>query len=128
VNRRPLLTALLSLTAALVVGELVSAVIIWKEAYAGGQPLFAVAFAALFAVAFWLQRSDRVMAGAVFAGALFLFEVVTFPTWQRYNALDWTVQILFGALSLVGFVVAVVVVGARLAAGRRTADHVSSTR
>jgi hypothetical protein len=127
-TRSPLTTALLGLTAALVVAEAVSAVVIWKEAYADSQPMFAVGFGVLFAVAFWLQRSGRVVAGASLAGALALFEVVTFPTWQRFNALDWTTQIISAGVALIGFVVAVAVIGARVAGRNRATDSLSAGR
>jgi hypothetical protein len=129
-TRSPLTTALLGLTAALVLAEAISAVVIWQEAYADSQPMFAVGFGVLYALAFWLQRSGRVVAGASLAGALALFEVVTFPTWQRFNALDWTTQIISAGVALIGFVVAVAVVGARVAGRNRTtgSDSVSAGR
>lgn len=112
---------LLALTAALALGEFISAVIIWRENYPDAQPWFAVVFGVLFLGALWLVRSGRVLGGATLAGLMFLFEVVTFPTWQRYNALDWATQIFFAVLSLAGGLTAIAVLASRVSARRRIA-------
>ena len=57
---------------------------IWKENYPGSLPLAAVVFGVFFLIATWLLRSGRVMAGAIFTGILCLFEVISFPGWQRH--------------------------------------------
>jgi hypothetical protein len=44
-------------------------------------------------IATWLLRSGRARAGAIFAGLLCLFEVVSFPGWQKHGALGWTTDI-----------------------------------
>lgn len=116
-NRLP--TVLLVLVAALAVGEFISSVIIWRENYPDSQPWFAVAFGVLYLAALWLVRSGRIAAGAVLSGVLFLFEVITFPSWQRFNAVDWTTQILFATLSALGFLTAVAVLITRTSARRR---------
>jgi peptidoglycan/LPS O-acetylase OafA/YrhL len=120
--RNRLVPLLMVLTGALAAAEFVDSVIIWREDYPDAQPLFAVAFGVLYLVALALQRRGRTVAGAVLAGALFLFEVVTAPTWQRFSALDWTTQLLFGGLSLAGLLVAVAVLV------RRRSDSVPAGR
>ena len=90
-SARPL-RLLTLLSAVLVVGELISAVIIAAEHYHDAQPVFAVVFAVLFGIGFWLLRSGRVGLGNVVVGVLCLFEIVSFPGWQRHNALDWVFQ------------------------------------
>jgi|tagenome__1003787_1003787.scaffolds.fasta_scaffold20976069_4 hypothetical protein len=114
----PLVRTLTAVTAAMAAAELISAVIIWREAYPDSQPLFALAFAALYVLATWLLRSHRVVVGAVLAGLLCLFEVATAPTWQRYSALDWSTQIVFAAISLIGVVVAAAVLVTRFRSAR----------
>src|SRR5690242_13438858 len=101
---RSLVRTLTALTATTAVGEVISTVIIWREAYPDSQPWFAFGFALLFAVATWLLRSGRVLAGTVLALALCLFEVATAPTWVRRTALDWATQLTFGAVALAGLV------------------------
>ena len=112
---------LLALTAALAVGEFVSAVIIWRENYPDAEPWFAVLFGALFLVALWLIRSGRVAAGSVLAGVLFLFEVVSFPTWQKHGAVDWATDTVYAVLSLAGLLTAIAVLASRVSARRRIA-------
>ncbi|MGH8961419.1 MAG: hypothetical protein ACRDWT_09455 [Jatrophihabitantaceae bacterium] len=74
---------LVVLAAALCLGELGSAVIIWRENYPDAQPWFAVVFAALFLTGSALIRAGRVTGGAILVGVLCLFELVTFPGWTR---------------------------------------------
>jgi hypothetical protein len=116
-----LTTALLILTATLAAGEFVSSVIIWRENYPDSEPMFAVAFGALFLAALWLIRSGRITGGAVLAGALFLFEVVSFPSWQKHGAADWTFDSVCAVLSLAGLLTAIAVLALRLSARRRIA-------
>ena len=56
---------------------------------------FAVIFGVFFLIAAWLLRSGRIMAGAVFAGILCLFEILGYPSWYRHGALDWTYRDCF---------------------------------
>jgi hypothetical protein len=108
------LTVLTTLAAVLAVGEFGSSIIIWQEHRPGSLPLAAVVFAVFFLVATWLLRSGRVRAGAIFAGLLCLFEVVSFPSWQKQGALDWTTDIVFVLVSLAGLIAAITVLAARL--------------
>lgn len=116
-----LTTVLLVLITALAVGEFISAVIIWRENYPDSQPLFAVAFGVLYLGALWLVRSGRIAAGAVLSGALFLFEVISFPGWQKHGTADWVLDSVYAALSLAGFLAAVAVLVTRIAGRRRVA-------
>lgn len=116
-----LATTLLVLTAALAVGEFISSVMIWRENYPDAQPWFAVVFGVLFLVALWLVRSGRVAAGAVLAGVLFLFEVVSFPSWQKHGTADWIADSVYAALSLAGLLTAIAVLATRVSARRRIA-------
>jgi hypothetical protein len=114
----PLVRRLTVLAAVMAVGEVISSIVIWREAYPDSQPLFALAFAALYALAAGLLRARRVVAGAVLTGLLCLFEVATSPTWQRFTALDWITQILFGGIALIGVFLAATVLVTRLRSGR----------
>ena len=114
-----LTTTLVALTTTLALGEFVSAVLIWRENYPDSQPLFAVLFGVLYLVALWLIRSGRVAGGAVLSGVLFLFEVVSYPSWQKHGALDWAFDTAYAVLSLAGLAVAVAVLVSRFAARRR---------
>jgi hypothetical protein len=95
--------------------ELVSSVIIWREAYADAQPWFAVVFALLFAGAAALLSRGRT-AGAVLCGLLGTCELATAPTWQRYSVLDWAFQLPVVAVSAAGLVLSIVVLVSRLRA------------
>lgn len=82
------LTVLTALTALLALGEFGSAVIIGlgKDPWGAG---FAVLFGGLFLLATWLLRSERITAGAIFAGILCLFEIIEYPSWQaRHPGVD----------------------------------------
>ena len=107
---------LTAIAGVLALGEFGSAVMIWLENYGGrrADAVFAVAFGVFFLLATWLLRSRRVTAGAVFAGALCLFEVISFSGWARHSALDWTYQITFALVSLAGLIAAVAVLAGRL--------------
>ena len=96
----------------LAVGEFGDSVMIWKENYPGSLPMAAVVFGVFFLIAVWLLRSGRVTAGAIFAGLLCLFEVVSVPGYTRHNVWDWITQIAFGLVSLAGPRVAFVIAGA----------------
>jgi hypothetical protein len=54
------------------------------------------------------RRSGRVTAGAIFAGLLCLFEVVSVPGFTRHNVWDWITQI-----ALAGLIAAIMVLAAR---------------
>jgi hypothetical protein len=108
------LTVLTAITGVLALGEFGSAVIIWRENYPGGFVPGAVAFGVFFLLATWLLRSGRVIAGAVFAGLLCLFEVVSFAGWTRHNPLDWAYQSTFALLSLAGLITVIAVLAGRI--------------
>ena len=101
------------LAAALAIGEFASAVIIATENYRDSIPAFAVVFGVLFAVGVWVLRSGRVTAGSVIVGLLCLFQVVTFPSWQRHSAFDWAFQTSYAVVALAGLIAAIVVFAAR---------------
>ena len=111
---------LIVLTAALAVGELVSAVIIWREAYPDAAPVAAALFAIPFVVATLLLISHRVVAGTVVAGLFSLFEVVQFPGWTRHSVLDAIYQSAYAALAIAVLIasVAVLVTRRRAVAGQ----------
>jgi hypothetical protein len=115
-NRRKL-TVLTALAGMLAVGEFGSSMIIWRENYPGSLPLAAVVFGVFFLIATWLLRSGRVMAGAIFTGLLCVFEVISFPSWQKHGALDWTTDTAFAVVSLAGLIAAIIVLAARLRRG-----------
>jgi hypothetical protein len=108
-----LVRTLFALTAALAVGELVSAGIIWKEAYADAAPVAAALFAIPFVVAAVLLVSHRVVAGAVVAGLFSLFEAVQFPGWTRHSLLDAIYQSAYAALAIAVLIVSAAVIVAR---------------
>ena len=116
-----LTTALSALIAALAIGEFISSVIIWRENYPDAQPWFAIAFGVLYLAALWLVRSGRVVGGAALSGVLFLFEVISYPTWQKHGAVDWATDTVYAVLSLAGLVTAIAVLAGRISARRRVA-------
>ena len=105
---------LTAITGVLALGEFGSAVIIWLENYPGSIWPAAVVFGMFFLLAAWLLRSGRVVAGAVFAGVLCLFEVVSFAGWTRHNALDWVYQTAFALLSAAGLIAVITVLAGRI--------------
>jgi hypothetical protein len=108
------LKVLTAIALILTVGELGSAVMIWRENYPGSLPWAAVVFAVFFGIATWLLRSGQITAGAVFAGLLCLFEVVEYPSWVRHSTWDWTTSSAFAVVALAGLVTAIAVLAARL--------------
>lgn len=110
------LTGLTAITAILAFGEFASAVMIGLGADGperSGWP-FAVAFGAFFLVAAWLLRSGRIAAGAVFAGILCLFEILSYSGWYKHSALDWTYDTAFALVALAGLIGAITVLAGRL--------------
>lgn len=116
-----LTTALLILTATLAGGEFVSSVLIWRDNYPDSEPWFAVAFGALFLVALWLIRSGRITGGAVLSGVLCLFEVISFPGWQKHGMTDWIFDSVYAVLSLACLLTAIALLASRISARRRIA-------
>ena len=110
------LTVLTAITAILALGEFASAAMIALGEDGpdrSGWP-FAVVFGVLFLIAAWLLRSGRVMAGAIFAGVLCLFEIAGFARWYKHGALDWTSDIIFGLVALAGLIGVIAVLASRL--------------
>lgn len=101
---------LTGLVALLGVGEIASALIIWRDNYPGGAPLLALLFSVPFFVVAALLRWHRVLAGAILAIVLSLFELANFPTWERRSTLDWVYQVGFAMTALASLVVAIAVV------------------
>jgi Na+/proline symporter len=98
---------LTKLALAMAIGECVSAVAIAVEDYKGSVPAFAVVFAALFFGGFWLLRTRRVVAGACVVGLLSVFEIVSFPGWQKHNSYDWAFDVVYAIVGTVTLVFAV---------------------
>jgi len=110
------LTVLTAITAILALGEFASAVMIGLGTDGpdhSGWP-FAVAFGAFFVIAAWLLRSGRIAAGAVFAGILCLFEILSYSSWYKHGALDWTYDTVFALVALTGLIGAITVLAGRL--------------
>ena len=107
------LTVLTMIAGVLAVGEFGSSVMIWKENYPGSLPMAAVVFGVFFVIAAWLLRSGRVAAGAVFAGILCLIEVVSYPSWYKHGAVDWTYDTAFALVSLPGLIGVITVLAGR---------------
>jgi hypothetical protein len=110
------LTVLTAITAILALGEFASAVMIGLGADGpehSGWP-FAVAFGVFFVIAAWLLRSGRIAAGAVFAGILCLFEVLSYPSWYKHGALNWTYDTAFALVALAGLIGVITVLAGRL--------------
>jgi hypothetical protein len=121
------LTTLTVLSAVLAVGEFISAVIIAVESYRDSFAAGAVIFGVLFLIGTWLLRSGRVTAGAVLVGILCLFEVVSFPSFQRHNALDWAFQTVYAVVALIALATAVaLLVSRRRSEGGTAAGHSQS--
>jgi hypothetical protein len=97
-DRRRLLTAIAALLAA---GEFADAFLIsfWE-----GAAVFSVLFAA---GAFLIRRGG--IGGPVLVAALCAFEIQSFPSWRHDGLSDWTTQIAFLVVSIVGVLVAVAV-------------------
>jgi hypothetical protein len=108
------LTVLTTITGILALGEFGSSVMIWRENYPGSVPLAAVVFGVFFLIAAWLLRSGRVAAGAVFAGILCLIEVISYPSWYKHGAVDWTYDTAFALVSLAGLIGVITVLAGRL--------------
>jgi hypothetical protein len=105
------------LSAVLAVGEFISAVIIAVESYRDSFAAGAVLFGLLFLLGAWLLRSGRVTAGAVLVGLMCVFEIVSFPTFQRHNALDWVYQVAYALVALIALVTSIAVLVARRRSG-----------
>ncbi len=81
-----------------VVGEIVSAFFI-------EVPVAAIVFAALFFVAWlWLRRGGR--GPIILLAVLFAIELLGLPFYQREDADDWILQIVFALLGILGLVAA----------------------
>ena len=65
-------------------------------------------------IAAWLLRRGRITGGTVFAGILCLVEVVTYPSWYKHSALNWTYDTAFALVALAGLIGAITVLAGRL--------------
>jgi hypothetical protein len=74
----------------------------------------AAAFGAFFVIAAWLLRSGRVIAGAVLAGVLCLFEILNYSSWPKHDAVDWTTDTAAAVVALAGLIGVIVVLAGRL--------------
>jgi hypothetical protein len=76
-------------------------------------------FSALFiASALWNRRGG--IGGPIMVGLLCVFELQSFPTWERNGIGDWILQVPFAVLSAVTLVVALAVLKRGLAARKTT--------
>ena len=110
------LTVLTAITGFLALGEFGSAVLIGLGEYGpdhSGWP-GVVAFGVFFLIAAWLLHRGRITAGAIFAGLLCLFEIVTFPSWYKHGALDWTYDAVFILAVLAGLIGVIAVLAGHL--------------
>ena len=110
------LTVLTAIAGILALGEFVSAIQIGLGEDGpdrSGWP-FGVAFGVFFLVVAWLLRSGRITAGAVFAGILCLFEILSYPSWYKHSALNWTYDTAFAVVALAGLIGAIVVLAGRV--------------
>lgn len=84
----------------------------------------AVASALWLASAYWTRRGG--LGGPILAGLLSVFELQSFPTWERNGIGDWILQVPFAVFSAVTLVVALTVLkrgfAARKAAGLKGAS------
>lgn len=100
-------STLTKLALVMAVGECISAVVIAVENYADAVPEFAVVFAALFFTGAWLLHKQRIVAGAALVGLLTVFEIVTFPSWQKHNTFDWVWDVTYAVIAAVALVFAI---------------------
>jgi hypothetical protein len=77
-------------------------------------PAAAVLFAAMFLVGVFLLRRGSAL-GPILIGLFSVLEVVFIPAYERADRVDWSVQVAFGVLGVLGAVAA----GATLLAERR---------
>jgi hypothetical protein len=78
-----------------------------------GAPIVAV-FGGFFLIAVWLLRSGRIASGAVFAGILCLFTVLSYPSYYKHSVLNWTWDTAVAGVALAGLVGAISVLVGRL--------------
>lgn len=110
------LTVLTVVAGILALGEFASAVQIGLGGDGpdrSGWP-FGVAFGVFFLIAAWLLRRGRIAAGAIFAGILCLFEILSYPSWYKHSVLNWTYDTVFAVVALVGLIGAITVLAGRL--------------
>jgi hypothetical protein len=117
-NARQLPTALAGIGGTLCVAEVISFVELSQESGPDNVPLFALAFAVLFALGAWLLRAGRVVAGAVLVGVLATFEVVDYPSWAKHGTVDWIFDTAIAVVSLAGVLLAIAVLVTRRSGAR----------
>jgi hypothetical protein len=67
-------------------------------------PAFALVFAAMFFIAARVLHSGHLTGGALFAGALSLFEVVNYPGWDKNSVGEWVFTTVFALVALLTLV------------------------
>jgi hypothetical protein len=71
-------------------------------------------FGVFFLIVAWLLRRGRITAGAIFACVLCLFEILSYPSWYKHSALNWTYDTAFAVVALAGLIGAITVLAGRL--------------
>lgn len=121
-SARSLPAALAAVGGALCVAEVVSFVQLSQRGGPDNVPVFALAFAALFALGAWLLRSGRAATGAILVGVLAAFEVVDYPSWAKHGTFDRVFDTIIAVVSLVGVGLAIAVLAtcrtSRLSSGQ----------
>lgn len=111
-NRRTLVTT----AAALGLGEFADAfdISFWEGA---------AVFSALFLLAaLWTRRGG--LGGPILVGALCIFELQSYPTWQRAGLEDWITQTAFAAVSAACLLITLAVIRQTLVERNRSAKVV----
>jgi uncharacterized protein involved in response to NO len=95
--------------AALGIGELVTAVINWREHTPDSEPVLLALFALPWLAAYLLLRAGRIATGAIVSGLLCALIAVSFMGWRHHTTLDRIWQIGYAAVALGGLVLSIVV-------------------
>ena len=80
--------------------------------------MFALGFAALFALGAWLLRTGRAVTGSILVGFLAAFEVVDYPSWVKHGTFDLVFDTVIAAVALAGILLALAVLVTRRSGGR----------
>lgn len=117
-NARTLPTVLAGIGGALCIAEVISFVELSQRGGPNNFPLFALGFAALFALGAWLLRTGRAVPGSILVGFLAVFEVVDYPSWAKHGTFDLVFDTVIAAVALAGVALAVAVLVTRRSVGR----------
>jgi GNAT superfamily N-acetyltransferase len=82
-------------------------------------------FSALFLLGVYLIRRGG-MGGPILVGALCVFELVSYPTWERHGLGDWISQTAFAVVAAAGLVVAATVLKQSFGSRRAAATTAAS--